>query len=266
MRTAIPFILAMFLAVGCDDSNTETPKDDVNGTTADQKVTTQDQGVTPKEDGEVSTEAASAAFSDLEAGAELKGEATIKMETKGAPTKVELLNGTTVLGEATAAPFEIKWDTTQVEDGIYRLSLKAYDANGDATSEELIVLVLNNSEEVIFDDGTGSDTMVVQDLLADNHHKFHWTMPEGVKKVISIVDWENADWTMQVALGTGICPHHGTPAGDETSETTPVVYEWAPDTGTVPSGTIWYVHMGCMNEQEIVGTESKYTYKVFLAK
>ncbi len=266
MSKTIPFILAIFLAVGCDDSTTDTPKDDVKVNTSDIAVTTSDIGVTPQEDGEVTSEPASAAFAGLEGGAELKGEASIEMEIKGEPTKVELLSNGQVVVTASAAPFEIKWDTTTAEDGIAKLSLKAYDANGDNTSDELLALVLNNAEEVVFDDGSGSDTMSIIDLLADNHHKFHWTMPVGVKKVIGIANWVNPDWTFQVALGTGVCPHNGTPAGDETADVTPVAHEFAATSGTIPSGTIWYIHMGCMNEPEVVGSESAYTYKVFLVK
>ncbi|MEI7478521.1 MAG: Ig-like domain-containing protein [bacterium] len=41
---------------------------------------------------------------------------------------MEFYSGTTLLGTATSAPYNLIWDTTSVVNGSYRLTAKAYDA------------------------------------------------------------------------------------------------------------------------------------------
>jgi hypothetical protein len=60
-------------------------------------------------------------------------------------TRVEFLVGTTVIGQATAAPYTVNWDTSTVADGAQNVTARVTDAmNLTATSAVTVVTVTNN--------------------------------------------------------------------------------------------------------------------------
>lgn len=245
-RMGLVLLLTAFAASGCGDDNGSTP---------DTKAT-MDSG--PAAD----TGAPSAAFKGLDPYSVAKGELTIDTETTGDLTKVELLVDGKVVVSVTAAPFSLKWDTTKTQDGIRKLSLKAHGTAASATSDERPVVVLNNGEEATFAEPS-TMTMTITPGV-DNHVKIHWTMPVGIKKVISVLSWKNSEFKMEIAIGTGNCPHSGEKAADATSDTSPVVVEYG---GTANLASVmWFTHAGATNEAELAGKSAEVTLKAFLLK
>ena len=189
----------------------------------------------------------------------------VTTDTAAGVTKVELLADGKVVAEATAAPFSISWDTTATPDGVVKLSLKAHADAKNATSDEIPVVVLNNGEEVTFTEG--SEQTVTIDPALDNHVKVHWTMPAGVKTLIGVVFWDNREFKMELAMGTGNCPHSGQQACSISGESSPLMtaYPEGVATGTLGE-TLWFVHAGATNEADLAGKTCKFTFKAFLLK
>ncbi len=60
-------------------------------------------------------------------------------------TKVEFYNGLTKLGEDSAAPYELSWNTTTVSDGAKSITAKAYDAAGSVTTSGASGFIVDNT-------------------------------------------------------------------------------------------------------------------------
>lgn len=239
--------LLLVLGAGCGDSSEAT---------SDSTVPQVDSGPTGDP---------SASFKSLQQYAVAKAAFKVETETSAVVSKVELLVDGNVVAEATASPFTIEWDTTGTADGVVQLALKAHAGAQSATGDPLPVVVLNNGEEVSFDEGA-EQTMTI-DPAVDSHVKVHWTMPSAVKKVIGVLFWDNTEFKMQLDLGTGNCPHSGQSACNATSDTSPVMAQY-PETavsGTLGEG-MWFSHAGPTNDADLVGKTAKLTFKAFLLK
>jgi hypothetical protein len=64
-------------------------------------------------------------------------------ETGGTITKVEFLNGTTVLGTATTSPYTFSW--TSVAAGTYSLTAEAFDATGATATSTAVSVTVSGS-------------------------------------------------------------------------------------------------------------------------
>ncbi len=67
-------------------------------------------------------------------------------DSDGTVTQVEFLNGTTVIGTDTSAPYGLAWDN--VSPGTYTLSARATDNSGAATTSSLISITVNTAPNV----------------------------------------------------------------------------------------------------------------------
>lgn len=57
---------------------------------------------------------------------------------------VDFYRGTTLIAGDTAAPYSVQWDTTNVANGSYSLTAKAYDAAGNSKTSAAVAVSVNN--------------------------------------------------------------------------------------------------------------------------
>ena len=82
------------------------------------------------------------------AGARVSGTTTLTASASDGVgvTRVEFLDGTTLLGTDTTAPYSLAWNTTGVASGSHTLKARAYDAAGNVgTSASVSVTVANDT-------------------------------------------------------------------------------------------------------------------------
>lgn len=93
----------------------------------------------------VDSQAPTVSFSGLSSGSIVRGIASINASASDniAVSRVELYNGSTLVGSDTVAPFSFSLDTTTVADGNLPLTLKAVDSSGNSASSSISVSVRN---------------------------------------------------------------------------------------------------------------------------
>jgi hypothetical protein len=101
-------------------------------------------------------------------------------------------------------------------------------------------------QPVSWSDGD-SGTYVVNSA-GDDHVKHHFDMPENVHKLIVTGTWE-CDWTMEMDVGIGFCPHSGTSYIEDYNSDGEIVLETTPDMvnagDTVFEANVqWFNHFG----------------------
>jgi hypothetical protein len=240
---------------GCSDDSGTTPKEDGSSSTADGSVSGSDS----QQDAKPTAE-----FKALTAYDGIQGTTKVEVSTSASVSKVELLADGKVVATATETPFTLDWDSTQTNDGIVKLSLKAHATTTTTTSEELPVVIYNNGEKAVWIAGN-SATMTINSAV-DSHVKFHWNMTDGFKQVIGILWWDNGRFKMQLDLGTGTCPHSGELAASNSADKSPVVTVF-PET---PSGNLtacqWFAHAACTNEPDLEGKSTELKVEVYTLK
>lgn len=114
--------------------------------------------------------------------------------------RVEFFANEIPIGTATAEPFEIEWDTRELENGSYSLTADAYDAAGNVGRSRQTIVTLDNDqvapEVVLTAPADGATLTGVVALAADA------TDDRGVTKVEFLVDGDvvatdddGAPWT-----------------------------------------------------------------------
>ncbi len=90
-------------------------------------------------------------FENVEPGSFLVGTKTIRARADDNKriAKVELYRGSELLGSATAAPYEVPWNTKSVADGYYTLQLRATDTTGNVSTRDVSVTV-DNTPPVVY--------------------------------------------------------------------------------------------------------------------
>lgn len=228
-----------------------------------------DDGAAPADpDGSVSADttpavAPSAEFKALTDYEGIQGTKEITATVSSSVDKLELLADDKVVAEATAAPFTISFDSTKAKDGVVKLKLKAYAGTKTAESDVVAVVIYNSGEKATWVDGN-SGTMTIQTGV-DNHLKYHWIMPDSIKQVIAVVFWKDTGYKMELAVGTGGCPHSGTTALSVKGDASPLhlVFGDGKSNLTVCQ---WFAHAGATNESELVGKSTVLTFEVYLLK
>ena len=145
-------------------------------------------------------------------------------------------NGTDVLmlmvdGEevdrSESAPHELSWDPTGLPDGAVEMRLVTADSLENTTEVNLDGVVVLQGQVVAFDDGDGSGMFFIPEDYTPGmevHHKYHWTMPAGITEIMAVAQWEEPGWALEVATGSGTCPHSGVSYGGDEAEGHQVVY------------------------------------------
>lgn len=259
-RTMLTLWLCGALLLGCsDDGTNQDPTLDGGGTS--------DVSTTPHPDtvGPLSVD-----FAELKAYSAVKGTTKVKVSATGNVTKVELMAGGQVLATQVGLPMEISWDTTVQADSVYKVSLRATGPSGNtATSGEVPVVVLNKGKEVTWTDGNSGSINVPSMPYVNQHLRFHWTMPGGMKRVVVVLEWTDSAFKLELATGVGTCPDHGETAGKKVSSTSPLAVVY-PDLGSTPSAALatatWFGHVDLVNNTDtsLVGKKAPFTLKAYV--
>ena len=185
------------------------------------------------------------------------------------PVKAEGSGELEAVVEGTALPLgatrQASWDTTQVKDGLATVSLRR---RGGAPLAAVPVVVLNNGSEVFFKTGLASDTIDVAPAgYQEKHMRYHWDMPAGVKTVLAVLTWPEPGFELELALGKGTCPHHGTKLADRTSSTSPLALRFeAPPSAQIGAGEQWFAHVRLVNPQQVSGKKTTFSVRAFLLR
>ncbi len=105
---------------------------------------------------------------------------------------------------------------------------------------------VEDCQPVEFSDGDGGTYTVASNY--DDHVKHHFSMPEGVHKLIVGGTWDT-DWTMELDAGIGFCPDSGTTYAESYNSDGEVILELTPDmvvadATTFDAGAQWFAHFG----------------------
>ncbi len=259
-------VLALSLGLGCgsEDSSKDNNDAQVTGgsdsTAVDGVVSMGDAQKDPNTQLTVS-------FKSLKPCDGLKEKASLEIETNGKPSKIELLVDGKVAATTTVAPYLIEWDTTQTQNGMVKLSLKAYQGNGSVTSDEVPALIYNGGEPVTFIDGDSGKVTVPASGYIDQHLKFHWDMPDNVKGIIAGLCWDKTGFELELAVGLGACPDHGTTVDRKAEPQSPVAIIIDQQTGTLKAAQ-WFAHVQLVNptSKDVLGKEAAFQIRAFLMK
>ena len=98
----------------------------------------------------------------------------------------------------------------------------------------------------------------------DIHSRQPWELPAGATRIRATVEWTDSSWgEVEVAIGTGICPHRGVEVARGRSAEGRVVVEHvieSPDPNAPPS---WFVHVSVDAAAERKkGSTFAYTWRV----
>ncbi len=207
---------------------------------------------------------ATASFEALTPYSVYKGTAKIAVTVVGTPTKLELLVDDKVAASLTAAPWTFSWDTTKSADGVRALALQV---NGDKGDGAVSVIVLNQGETASWTDKNTGTVIVPKSGYVEQHLKFHWNMPSGVKQVITVLTWDKGGFEMELAIGVGECPDSGTTATSETGKTSPLAATYPDPAGSGSLGTgQWFAHVAPKNPEDVLGMSTKFSLQTYFIK
>lgn len=203
---------------------------------------------------------ASASFQGLRAFDVVSGKVPIKVTAADGRSKLDLVIDGKVVASREKAPYEFSLDTSRMTDGLAKIAL----SSGQGILAELPLVVVNQGSEVFFKNGSGGKVTVPPTGYQHQHLRYHWDNKDGVKKILTILQWDKQGFDLELALGQGTCPHHGTKVADRRSTSSPIalVYEPPPDK-PISSGQ-WFAHVRLMNPDQVVGQETSFSIKAFL--
>jgi hypothetical protein len=188
-------------------------------------------------------------------------------------TRVTLEVDGTVAAETTTAPFALAWDSTQTADGVHQVRFVAYDAAGNrGETPETPVLVLNQGTVPEMDDAELENGLIKDrfevpaDWDGDEEYidlKYHWSMPEGMTRVVAILQWPDASagWNLKFDVGRGFCPDHGTKFGGLTGSSGEIVLVAPQTPKALPEGQ-WFVHVGAVNADAMMGQSTSFSIRL----
>ncbi|MBW2263933.1 MAG: hypothetical protein JRG91_18385, partial [Deltaproteobacteria bacterium] len=103
-------------------------------------------------------------------------------------------------------------DTTSIEDGLHRLSLLVTDVVGrTAEVTDFPVVVVNSGEHrAVTYDPSASLHIPTDYMSVEYHTRGSALSAPNVDEIISWLVWDaSASWTIEYAIGQGLCPHRG---------------------------------------------------------
>ncbi len=65
--------------------------------------------------------------------------------------RVDFYLGAVVIGTARAAPYELLWDTTRFDNGVFEVGAVAYDAAGNAATSQIVRVTVQNATTAAYD-------------------------------------------------------------------------------------------------------------------
>lgn len=153
-------------------------------------------------------------------------------------------------------------DTRTIEDGLRVLALVRPGTG--ATLAKVPVIVLNGGSEVFFKDGSDGKITVPIGGYQDQHHRHHWDMPDGIKRILGVLTWPGDGFELELAVGTGTCPHHGRSLAQTQGGRSPLSLVYEPRDRKSADVTQWFAHVRLLNPERVAGRESAFTVRAFM--
>ena len=149
-------------------------------------------------------------------GATLSGAASLAASASDdiGVTKVEFYRGTTLIGTATSAPYQLSWDTSTVANGSYSLTAKAYDAaNNSTTSGAANVTISNTAASLLMNPSLETATSNVPDCWqlgssGSNTATWSWTTDAHTgsrAEQVQISSFSSGDRKLVIKQDSGTC-------------------------------------------------------------
>ncbi len=202
-----------------------------------------------------------------------KGEMIVEVAVSGEPDLVELLAGEEVVASATKAPFELVWSTGVGDDGIVTLKARASDGGDDAFSSEVPVVIVNGGDLSDLFEGDEGALSIAMDFEPNPEDPgegldvvHHWMNDGASSRVIAVVTWDEdkeSGWDVELAVGTGSCPHGGTTFGEVEMTGGGVGIDVAPDTSFVAAEQ-HFSHIRVVNPTDHLGDTLEFEMRVYL--
>jgi hypothetical protein len=159
--------------------------------------------------------------------------------------EVRLLVNGDLEATATTTPYTLPWDTTVLEDGPFTITVEAEDVAGNVASLAVPVMVVNDGTLVVLDEGATARFFVPTNYSeVDIDKKAHWTMPAGITRILAALQWDRPEWQLDLAVGTGYCPHSGEVLGDRVADVGgQLTVDLTPE-GTAFGEEMHFIHLG----------------------
>lgn len=187
----------------------------------------------------------------------VSGNYTVKLTGSG-----KVLAGGAEVGTASKAPYAVSWDTSKSPDGIVEVELKA----GAQTIKRRVV-VLNSGGEVFFKNGSSGKIVVPPTGYEHQHLRYHFDMTDGTKRVVAVLSFDDKPgFDLELALGHGMCPHHGKQVVGVHSTSSPIVAHYTVPAGETVTKGQWFAHVRLMNADKVLGKETAFSIKAFVLK
>jgi hypothetical protein len=161
-------------------------------------------------------------------------------------------------------------DTGGLEDGLHLLQLARPGATAPLGAA-VPVIVLNRGSEVFFKDGSEGmvDAAPCMPGLHDEsgHRRYHWDMTAGVKQVLGLLTWTGGGdgFELELALGTGSCPHSGRQLAHAQSARSPLTVLFRPSSGELPAGQ-WFAHVRAARPDAADRRSASFRVRAFLLR
>jgi len=154
----------------------------------------------------------------------LFGRVTLKLDiSEPNVAAVRLIDQATeaVLVTKDEAVTDLVWDSTGIEDDLYRLTVEVEDEAGNVgRAQDFPVIIAYFGTEAAMEwyppaeyaEGESAMFSYVPANYSqvEFHTRFSTPSVPGVRKIIVWVTWEKKeDWLLELAIGQGICPHQG---------------------------------------------------------
>lgn len=256
-------LLAAFLAMSLGSA---ACSDDDGATTADAGLP--DAKVALDMSPDKGSGLSSVSFKSLTSYSVVKGTTSLEIVVTGTASKAELLADGKVVSTLTASPWTFSWDSSGVSDGLVKLQVKASAGSSTVSSTEVPVVILNKGVEATWTDGNSGEVIVPSTGYVEQHLKFHWKMPLGITKVLSLLTWDKEGFKLELAIGVGNCPDSGTTAAKQESATSPAVVTFANAGGQAIPEAQWFGHVDLVNETDtnILGKKTAFKITTYLLK
>ncbi len=246
MLRSLPLTIALLL--GCSEARTGAPASESAGTPA------------------AAQSALRYGFKDVRALDVISGPLKLAIEGPASSEKLELLADGKPLATL-AADRTASLDTARLPDGLVTIALAATRGGGRTVLASTPIIVLNQGSEAFFKNGSsGKVSVPPTGEVPHQHLRYHFDVQDGVKRILAVLTWSGESFALELALGEGTCPHHGTAHATRTARSSPLsVLHAAPEGKTLAAGQ-WFAHVALKNASEVAGKEAPFGVKAFLLR
>lgn len=98
----------------------------------------------------------------------------------------------------------------------------------------------------------------------DTDVKHHWNMPTNVSGVRVNLTWQDQGWDLELATGTGECPHQGTLLASSTGSSGELSVEYFAGENETLQNIQWFAHIAVMDASSHRGDSMDFIFEVTL--